>query len=49
MLETSEGVEEQEGLVRRPPATTGELPDAVEPGEEGLAVERHCGKWLIEG
>ena len=36
MLEASEGVEEQEGLVRGPPAAPGELADAVEPGEQDL-------------
>lgn len=47
VLETGEGVQEQQGLVRGPPAAAGELADAVEPGEQGLAVER--GRGRIEG
>jgi hypothetical protein len=40
VLETSKGVEQQEGLVRRPPPATSELTNAVEPHDQGLAVER---------
>ena len=39
MLEPREGIEEQQGLVGCPPAALAELADAVEPGEQGLAVE----------
>ncbi len=49
MLQAGKGVEEQQGLVRGPPAAAGELADAVEPGEQGLAVERYRGRWSIEG
>jgi hypothetical protein len=37
VLEAGEGVEEQQGLVWCPPAPLGELADAVEPGDQGLA------------
>ena len=49
MLEASEGVWEQQGLVRGPLAPAGKLTDAVEPVEQGLAVERYHGRWPIEG
>ena len=49
MLEATEGVEEQEGLVRGPPAAAGELTDAVELGEQRLAVEWCRGRGSIEG
>jgi len=39
VLKAGEGVEQQEGLVRRPLPATSELTDAVEPGEQGLAAE----------
>jgi hypothetical protein len=48
VLEASEGVEEQQGLVRGSPAAAGELADAVESGEQGLAGERYRGRWRIE-
>jgi hypothetical protein len=41
VLEASEGIEEQQGLVRCPPPDTGELADAVESGEQSLAVKRY--------
>jgi len=44
MLEATEGVEEQERLVRGPPASAGELSDAIEHGQQGLAVERYRGR-----
>jgi hypothetical protein len=40
VLQASQGVEEEQRLVRGTPATAGELTNAVEPGEQGLAVER---------
>jgi hypothetical protein len=49
VLQAREGIEEQQCLVRGPPAAAGELTDAVEPGEHGLAVERYRGRWPIEG
>jgi hypothetical protein len=49
VLEACKGVEEQQGLVRGPPAALGELADAVEPGEQGLAVEGCRGRCPIEG
>jgi hypothetical protein len=48
VVEASEGVQEQQRLVRRPPAAAGELTDAVEPGEQGLAVERYRGRSPVE-
>ena len=35
--------------MRGAPAAAGELTNAVEPGEQGLAVERYRGRWPIEG
>jgi hypothetical protein len=49
VLQACEGVEEQQGLVRCPSAATSKLMDAVEFGEQGLAVERCRGRWPIEG
>ena len=43
------GVKEQQRLVRGPSAAAGELADAVEPDEQGLAVERYRGAWPIGG
>ena len=42
-------MEEQQGLARGPPTAPSELTDAVEPGEQGLAVERYRGRWPIDG
>ena len=49
VLQAREGVEEAGWFVRGSPAAAGELTDAVEPGEQSLAVERDRGWWLIEG
>jgi hypothetical protein len=48
MLQAGKGIKKQQGLVRGSPAAAGELTDAVELGEQGLAVERY-GRWPIEG
>jgi len=40
VLEAREGIEEQQGLVGCPPPALAELADAIEPGDQGLAVER---------
>ena len=48
VLQAGKGVEQQQRLVRGPPAAPGELTDAIEPGEQGLAVERYRGRCPIE-
>ena len=45
VLQAREGVEEQLRFVRGSPPATSELTDAIEPGVQGLAVERYRGGY----
>lgn len=47
VLQARERVEQQQGLVRGPAATAGELADAVEPGEQCVSVEPTRASWMI--